>query len=105
MNKKFLGLHAWGNVVPCCGACNDEKHHIDWRAYLQTKEQTHELLARVAKVESFVDRFQYRPELAQQLAVVAGHLYEDVGAVAMALVELRIKQAQEVIDKIQGGRR
>jgi 5-methylcytosine-specific restriction endonuclease McrA len=25
MNKSYLGLHAWGNVVPCCQSCNNEK--------------------------------------------------------------------------------
>ena len=26
MNKESLGLHAWGNIVPSCGPCNDQKH-------------------------------------------------------------------------------
>ena len=25
MNKAALGLHAWGNVVPCCQNCNNQK--------------------------------------------------------------------------------
>ena len=25
MNKEQLGLHAWGNVVPCCKGCNNTK--------------------------------------------------------------------------------
>jgi len=30
MNKAALGLHAWGNVEPCCRDCNNEKQQKDW---------------------------------------------------------------------------
>jgi hypothetical protein len=30
MNKESLGLHAWGNGVPCCRQCNSEKHYKKW---------------------------------------------------------------------------
>ena len=26
MNKISLGLHSWGNVVPCCNDCNNKKN-------------------------------------------------------------------------------
>jgi hypothetical protein len=31
MNKADLGLHAWGNIVPACQACNAKKQRKDWR--------------------------------------------------------------------------
>ena len=30
MNKTSLGLHCWGNVVPCCKDCNNEKQQKPW---------------------------------------------------------------------------
>ena len=34
MNKTDLGLHAWGNVVPACQACNNARQRTDWRDYI-----------------------------------------------------------------------
>ena len=37
MNKEHLGLHAWGNVVPCCKDCNNAKQHAGWSEFLATQ--------------------------------------------------------------------
>ena len=37
MNKTALGLHAWGNVVPCCTDCNNEKQQKPWREFAVAK--------------------------------------------------------------------
>ena len=37
MNKTSLGLHSWGNVVPCCQNCNNEKQQRPWDEFLKNK--------------------------------------------------------------------
>lgn len=97
MNKTSLGLHAWGNVVPCCLPCNNEKQQKPWGAFIQTKAgkfADH----RIEKIRSFVVLKNYDPNL--NLHEFADNLYEDVGQVAMTLINLRYKQAQDGIKKL-----
>ena len=99
MNKTSLGLHAWGNVVPCCSACNNEKQQKPWRDYLNTKAA--ELArVRIERINKFVKSKNYDPNL--DLHEYAGNLYEDVGQVAMTLIKLRYRQAQDGIKKLLG---
>jgi hypothetical protein len=97
MNKKFLGLHAWGNVVPCCSSCNNEKHFEPWLEFLE-KKAGREVGKRKALIDKFVSEKNYDPSL--DLHHDAGNLYEDVGEVAMTLINLRYAQAQERIRRI-----
>ena len=99
MNKTSLGLHAWGNVVPCCAPCNNEKQQKPWEEFIQIKAGN---LAnqRIDKIKSFVKLKNYDPNL--NLHEFADNLYEDVGQVAMTLINLRYKQAQDGIKKLLG---
>ena len=54
MNKEHLGLHAWGNVVPCCRPCNNEKNHHSWRTFIKSKCAGQELKSKINLIESFV---------------------------------------------------
>ena len=98
MNKEHLGLHAWGNVIPACKACNAEKLHDDWRTFLEKKSRGETLQVRIRKVESFVKRMRYDPNL--KLGAIAGNLYQDVGEVAMTLINLRYQQAEDAIRQL-----
>jgi hypothetical protein len=100
MNKASLGLHAWGNVVPCCQKCNNEKQQRDWAEFLRSKSSDSEHRKRRKKIADFVKRMNYQPNL--HLEVHANNLYQDVGEVAMTLIGLRIKQAEEEINTILG---
>ena len=100
MNKASLGLHAWGNVVPCCNKCNNEKQQTPWLDFLIAKADSKELQARKGQMENFVKKMNYEPNL--HLDVFAENLYQDVGEVAMTLIGLRLKQAEEEINKILG---
>ncbi len=97
MNKARLGLHAWRNVVPCCKDCNNEKKQRPWQEFIQKKAGG---LAKERKdrIEKFVSSKNYDPAL--DLHVYADNLYEDIGSVAMTLINLRLKQAEEGIKKI-----
>jgi hypothetical protein len=99
VNKDSLGLHAWGNVVPCCSSCNSTKQQRDWKEFLKSKAQGKTLRQREAKIKQFVHDKEYDPNL--NLKDFAGNLYEDVGAVAMSLIELRLKQAEGAIRELR----
>ena len=98
MNKAALGLHAWGNVVPCCRDCNNEKQQKDWLWFLEAKADQKVFKNRKKRIEDFVKHKKYDPNL--NLHQVADNLYEDVGQVAMTLINLRYKQAEEAINKL-----
>ena len=100
MNKESLGLHAWGNVVPCCQKCNNQKQQTAWLDYLKTKSTGDALTLRRMRINDFVQEMNYQPNL--HLDIPAKNLYQDVGEVAMTLIGLRIKQAEEEINKILG---
>ncbi len=100
MNKENLGLHAWGNVVPCCKDCNNEKQQKLWESFLKSKTNPDVYMykARKSKIENYVKDMNYDPSL--DLTKTAGNLYEDVGEVTMTLINLRYKQAEELIQKL-----
>jgi hypothetical protein len=94
MNKTSLGLHAWGNVVPCCKECNKEKQQKPWVEFLQSKSSSKYDLRKM-RIESFVRKRNYDPNL--NLHEYADNLYQDVGEVAMTLIRLRYEQAEQGI--------
>ena len=95
MNKSHLGLYAWGNVVPCCQRCNNEKQQKPWQAFMTGKADIDDAKQRTGLINSFVVDMRYDPSLS--LHKYADSLYEDVGAVATTLINLRYKQAEEAI--------
>ena len=97
MNKTSLGLHAWGNVVPCCQPCNNEKQQKPWQEFIVVKAGS-KAVSRQQKILDFVTSKNYDPSL--NLHEYADNLYEDVGQVAMTLINLRYKQAQDGIKKL-----
>lgn len=99
MNKTSLGLHAWGNIVPCCKDCNSEKQQKPWRQFTK-KKAGQEAAQLISKIDSFVDSMYYDPSL--DLHDFAGNLYDDVGEVALTLINLRYKQAEEGIRQLLG---
>ena len=89
MNKVDLGLHAWGNVVPCCKDCNSAKQQSGWSDYLVTQAKGNTFDERRRKIQSFVEARRYDPDL--QLGDHAGKLYEDVGEVATTLIRASVQ--------------
>jgi hypothetical protein len=98
MNKESLGLHAWGNGVSCCRNCNAQKHFKKWETYLGKICTPIQYARREVKIKAFLAKYKYEPNL--KLEIIANNLYQDVGAVAMALIDLRFKQAEDVINRI-----
>lgn len=98
MNKASLGLHAWGNVVPCCQNCNNQKQQTAWLDFLKERASVNTYAQRHKRITDFVAEMKYQPNL--HLDTYAENLYQDVGEVAMTLIGLRIKQAEEEISSI-----
>lgn len=94
MNKSSLGLHAWGNVVPACGPCNAAKQGRDWKDFMIAKAGA-EASARYARMQAFLLEYGYQPK--GDLRQVAEALYDEVGAVAMALISSKIKRLSDVL--------
>ena len=99
MNKSSLGLHAWGNVVPCCRDCNNDKQQKGWRDFAQNKAGDN-AKERIKRINEFIEPKNYDPSL--NLHKYADNLYEDVGEIAVTLIRLRYKQAEGAIKKILG---
>jgi hypothetical protein len=99
-NKENLGLNAWGNIVPACASCNDKKHNKDWIDYINSIATltSKEKQDNIDHLKNYLISMKYNPNL--ELKEIAGNLYDDVGAVAQALIDLRYKQAEEKINKI-----
>ncbi len=103
INKTALGLHAWGNIVPSCQKCNKEKHSGDWKLYIKTKKGDAFYKKRATTIRQYQKKFKYNPTI--NLKDVANNLYEDVGEVSETLIQLRLKQAQIIIQGMVGNSR
>jgi hypothetical protein len=94
MNKSGLGLHAWGNIVPACSPCNAKKQGGDWRDFIIQRAAAH-AGERHARVKAFLDHYRYAPE--HDLTTVAEDLYEEVGAIAMTLINAKVNRLRGAI--------
>lgn len=100
INKEHLGLNAWGNIVPACYDCNKRKHNKNWRDHIMSLPNLtcEEKQTNIDRLSNYCNTMKYNPNL--ELNDIANNLYEDVGAVAQALIELRFRQAEEKINRI-----
>ena len=100
LNKDSLGLHAWGNVVPACASCNKKKHFGRWPSFLREvcRHNSELFELRCSRIAAFLHEYRYDVKL--KIHDIASNLYQDVGAVAMTLVDLRFKQAEAVINEM-----
>lgn len=92
MNKADLGLHAWGNIVPSCQACNAKKQRQDWRDFIIARAGA-QAAERHARVKAFLEHYDYEPSFG--LRDVAEELYEEVGSIAMTLISAKIKRVRD----------
>jgi hypothetical protein len=66
-----------------------------WRELLSIISPPSAIAKRTAKIEAFVAAHGY--DLGLNLHGCADSLYEDVGAIAMTLIQLRYKQAEQKV--------
>ena len=91
-NKTDIGLHAWGNIVPACRECNAKKQGGDWRDFIIQRAGS-DASERHARMREFLREYDYDP--AGDLRGVAGELYEEVGAIAMTLIQAKVKRLKD----------
>ncbi|MDB4954352.1 MAG: hypothetical protein JWO36_1921 [Myxococcales bacterium] len=92
MNKTDLGLHAWGNVVPSCQDCNSIKQGTHWKDFL-IQRAAGAAKERHKRVTDFIKHYGYAPK-PSDLHEVAAALYDEVGAIAMTLIDTKIKHVR-----------
>lgn len=92
MNKTDLGLHAWGNVVPACQDCNAKKQGTHWKDFLIQRAGTN-AKERHQRVNDFIKQHRYEPK-PSDLHEVAVALYDEVGAIAMTLIDAKIARVR-----------
>jgi HNH endonuclease len=94
INKKDLGLDAWGNVVPACAACNSTKHANDWRDFIIQRAGP-DAAERHQRMRDFLAAYPYAPPY--ELGSVVADLYDEAAAVAMALVHQKMNRTKEML--------
>lgn len=92
MNKEDLGLDAWGNVVPACNACNSKKHAGDWRDFIIQRAASN-AAERHQRMKDFLATYPYRP--AYELGSIVRELYDESGAITMALIHGKVTRTKE----------
>lgn len=71
MNQRACGLHAWGNTVPACRACNNAKKDLPWETHVGTLSTTaRSTTSRVERVTAYIEDYRYRPDVARLRDVV-----------------------------------
>lgn len=93
MNKKDLGLHAWGNIVPACHSCNAKKQGREWKDFIIERAGSH-VADRHAHVHKFLAKYKYAP--TYDLRDTAEELYEEVGSIAITLISAKIKRVKKI---------
>lgn len=89
-NRRAGGLHAWGNVVPCCRPCNRAKKDLPWGAHLvATVPDPEAAQSAAAKIHAYVEEFGYDPDTEALIPVLAS-LYEMADAQARGLVRFAL---------------
>jgi 5-methylcytosine-specific restriction endonuclease McrA len=75
LNRKDLGLHAWGNIVASCAQCNELKLGRPWHQVVA--ERAGENAAeRYKLIDAFVKHYKYDPPY--DLANATADLYAEV---------------------------
>jgi|SRR5271165_1329340 len=94
MNRTALGLEAWGNVVPACDGCNSKKQAHNWRDFI-IQRAGDQVAERHARMHQYLAKYPYDPKL--DLRDVTETLYDEVGAIAMTLIDAKLKRLRPKI--------
>lgn len=90
INRTAVGLHAWGNIVPACKACNDVKAGNSWENHPKLDD------ARRDRIAAYVTEYGYDPDVTE-LRVVLGKLYELADRQTRALVDFGLVASRPYI--------
>ena len=90
INRKSVGLHAWGNIVPACKPCNDVKAAGSWADHPCLDS------ARRDAIAAYISEYGYDPDVAE-LRVVLGKLYSLADGQTRALVDFGLVASRPYI--------
>lgn len=90
INRTAVGLHAWGNIVPACKACNDLKAGNSWASHAKLND------ARRDRIAAYIAEYGYAPDVTE-LRVVLGKLYELADRQTRALVDFGLVASRPYI--------
>jgi len=83
INKKSMGEHRLGNLVPSCKACNKDKASKDFREFLAGDED------KIQKIEAYMESRGYTPlETNEQVAELLEMAYREVSDVAIRYITI-----------------
>jgi 5-methylcytosine-specific restriction endonuclease McrA len=94
MSQKELGLHAWGNIVAACAACNAVKQARTWHEVVAERAGP-DAAERYKRIQEFVKFYKYAP--AFDLGSATADLYAEVGEVAMALIRIKVQRLRATL--------
>lgn len=100
INKNALGLHSWGNVIPCCYECNHDKRAEDWEIYLKKKCNNDKILKeRKLKIEKFVKKYKYKFIADNRIKKILDNAYENAKISISKIVDNGTKDILDMINE------
>ena len=101
-NRESVGLHAWGNVVPACIACNRLKSSRDWREFVHSISPVEAISAeRIARIDAFRAHYRYDPS-TRLLRQVVEALYKVADSQTRALIDFAVKASVAALEGLDG---
>jgi hypothetical protein len=77
INKKHLGEHRLGNIIPSCKKCNDEKHNKNFIEFLNDD------IDKIKKIQLYMDNKNYVPLTGnEQIEMILEMAYNEVATVS-----------------------
>ena len=91
-NRNAVGLHAWGNVAPCCSDCNSKKHKKSWESYLLEVclGDTNLFNDRKQKLIEFIKHYRYEHIVTDELQQWVDKTYKDAKLVATGFIDSKM---------------
>lgn len=98
VGKKLNGYgHQLGNLVPCCGTCNSDKRHTEFKTFVQTLDLTiqdqEDLCNRLEAHQKKYAKEQIYSADEEKLADTLHTLLEEIGTL--------LKKADEIVAKVR----
>jgi len=77
INKKYLGEHRLGNLIPSCKKCNDKKHNKNFIEFLNDD------IEKIGKIQKYMDSKNYVPLTGnKQIEMILEMAYNEVATVS-----------------------
>ena len=83
INKKYLGEHKLGNIIPSCKQCNDLKHNKNFIEFLEND------IDKINKIQKYMDSKNYVPLTGnKQIEMILEMSYDEVATVSNRYISI-----------------